>query len=128
MCVVVAPGESRPEFGCFRIGIANDLKLKRTTVYWHLYTFPNRAAADLVKSPSGIVVEEDGRVWLSEFGSKNGPSPGGDRIAVIGPLKLLPAESYTAEIANQSCSPLIDLACTRTPDPKRGTCSREPSV
>jgi quercetin dioxygenase-like cupin family protein len=106
MCVVVAPGESRPEFGCFRIGIAKDLKLKRVTIYWHLYTFPNRAAADIAKSPSGIVVEEDGRVWLSEFGSRNRPSPGGDRIAVVGPLKLLPAESYTAEIAYSVMQPV----------------------
>jgi quercetin dioxygenase-like cupin family protein len=76
-----------------------DLKLKRATIFWHLYAFPSRAAADKAKSPSGIVVEEDGRVWLSEFGSRNRPSRGGHRIAVVGPLDLLPAESYTAEIA-----------------------------
>jgi quercetin dioxygenase-like cupin family protein len=37
-------------------------------------------------------VEENGRVWLSEFGSRNRPLHGGHRIAVVGPLKLLPAE------------------------------------
>ena|SRR5882724_2106427 len=104
MCVVVVPGEIRPEFGCFRIGIAKDLKLKRA-IFWHLYTFPSRAASDAAKSPSGIVVEEDGRVWLSEFGSKNRPSHGGHRIAVVGPLRLLPAESYTAEIAYSVMQP-----------------------
>jgi quercetin dioxygenase-like cupin family protein len=105
MCVVMAPGEIRPEFGCFRIGIAKDLKLTRATIYWHLYTFPSRAAAGTAKSPSGIVVEENGRVWLSEFGSRNRPSHGGHRIAVVGPLKLLPAESYTAEIAYSVMQP-----------------------
>jgi len=105
MCVVVAPGENRPEFGCFRIGIAKDLKLKRPAVYWHLYTFPSRAAADTAKSPSGIVVEENGRIWLSEFGSRNRPMHGGHRIAVVGPLELLPAESYTAEIAYSVMQP-----------------------
>ena len=104
MCVVVVPGEIQPEFGCFRIGIATDLKLKRA-VFWHLYTFPSRAAADAAKSPSGIVVEVDGRVWLSEFGSKNRPSPAGHRISVAGPLRLLPAESYTAEIAYSVMQP-----------------------
>jgi quercetin dioxygenase-like cupin family protein len=99
MCVVIAPGEIRPAFGCFRIGIAKNLKLKRATIYWHLYTFPSRATADTAKSPRGIVVEENGRVWLSEFGSRSRPLRGGHRIAVVGPLKLLPAESYTAEIA-----------------------------
>jgi hypothetical protein len=106
MCVAVAPGEDRPEFGCFRIGTAKDLKFKRAAIYWHLYTFPDRAAAEKAKSPSGIVVEEDGRAWLSEFGSRNRPSHGGDRIAVVGPLRLLPAESYTAEIAYSVMQPV----------------------
>jgi quercetin dioxygenase-like cupin family protein len=105
MCVVIAPGEMRPEFGCFRIGIAKDLKLKRATIYWHLYSFRNRADADIAKTRSGIVVEEDGRVWLSEFGSRNRRLRGGHRIAVVGPLKLLPAESYTAEIAYSVMQP-----------------------
>jgi quercetin dioxygenase-like cupin family protein len=105
MCVVIAPGEVRPEFGCFRIGIAKDLKLKRPTIYWHLYTFPSKAAADTAKSRTGIVVEENGRVWLSEFGSRNRPVLGGHRIAVVGPLNLLAAESYTAEIAYSVMQP-----------------------
>ncbi len=104
-CVVIAPGEVRPEFGCFRIGIANNLKLKRATIYWHLYTFPSRAAADKAKSPTGIVVEENGSIWLSEFGSRNRPLHGGHRIAVVGPLTLSPAESYTAEIAYSVMQP-----------------------
>jgi hypothetical protein len=115
MCVVIAPGESRPEFGCFRIGIAKDLKLKRATIYWHLYTFPSRAAADTAKSPTGIVVEENGRVWLSELGSRNRRLRGGHRIAVVGPLKLLPAESYTAEIAYSVMQP-DDRSRVHTPN------------
>ncbi len=105
ICVVIAPGEVRPEFGCFKIGSAKDLNLKRAAIYWHLYTFPNRTAADTAKTRSGIVVEEDGRVWLSEFGSRNRPSNGGQQIAVVGPLKLLPAVSYTAEIAYSVMQP-----------------------
>jgi quercetin dioxygenase-like cupin family protein len=104
MCVIVAPGAIRSEFGCFRIGIAKNLKLNRA-IFWHLYTFPSRAAADTARTPSGIVVEEDGRVWLSEFGLENRPSHGGHRIAVVGPLRLLPAESYIAEIAYSVMQP-----------------------
>jgi quercetin dioxygenase-like cupin family protein len=105
MCVVIAPDEVRPEFGCFRIGTSKNLKLKRAAIYWHLYTFPNKSAADAAKTRSGIVVEEDGRVWLSEFGTRHRPSNGGERIAVVGPLKLLHAESYTAEIAYSVMQP-----------------------
>src|SRR5277367_425765 len=76
-CVTVTPGEIRPEFGCFRIGIAKNLTFSDQTVFWHLQTYPSLAAANAAKSSSGIVVEEDGRVWLSEFGSKDRPSQGG---------------------------------------------------
>ena len=105
MCVVIAPDEVRPEFGCFRIGISKDLKFKRSAIYWHLYTFPNKAAADAAKTPSGVVVEEDGRLWLFEFGARDRPSNGGQRIAIVGPMKLLRAESYTAEIAYSVMQP-----------------------
>jgi len=104
-CVVVAPGEIRPEFGCFRIGIAKDLKWERARIYWHLYTFSSKAAADTAKTPTGIVVEENERVWLSEFGSRDRLQHGGQRIAVVGPLMLLPAEHYTAEIAYSVMQP-----------------------
>jgi quercetin dioxygenase-like cupin family protein len=103
-CVIVAPGDVRPEFGCFRIGIAKNLKLTGP-VYWYLSTFPTRAAADAARSPNGIVVEEDGHIWLSELGSRNHPSRGGHSIAVAGPLKLLPAKSYDAEIAYSVMQP-----------------------
>jgi quercetin dioxygenase-like cupin family protein len=104
-CVVIATGETRPEFGCFRIGIAKNLKFSTPTVYWHLQTYPSKAAANAVKSPSGIVVEEDGRVWLSEFGSKNRATQGGRSIAVIGPLSLVAGKSYDAEIAYSIMAP-----------------------
>lgn len=98
-CVAVAPGDIRSEFGCFRIGMVENLKFSRSTVYWHLYSFPSRTAADAARSSSGIVVEEDGRVWLSEFGARNIQIRGGTRVAVVGPLKLAPADRYDAEIA-----------------------------
>lgn len=98
-CVVVPAGEKRPEFGCFIVGAAKGLQFSQSAVYWHLREFPNRAAADAVKSPSGIVAEEGERVWLSEFGSKEMAPRDGKAVAVIGPLELLPAKTYDAELA-----------------------------
>jgi hypothetical protein len=95
-CVAVAPGEMRPEFGCFRIGIAKNLKFSDPLVYWHLQTYPSLAAANAAKSSSGIVVQEESRVWLSEFGSQDLASHGGHRVAVIGPLSLVAGKKYDA--------------------------------
>ncbi len=98
-CVDVPPGEKRPEFGCFNVGTVTGLHFPQPSVYWHLRAFPTRKAAESAKSASGIVVEEDGRVWLSEFGPRNSTSRGGDGIAVVGPLQLPEAKAYTAVLS-----------------------------
>jgi len=98
-CVDVPAGEKRPEFGCFNVGTVTGLHFPQASVYWHLRAFPTRQAAESAKSASGIVVEEDGRVWLSEFGDRNSTSRGGDRIAVVGPLQLPAAKTYTAVLS-----------------------------
>jgi len=98
-CVDVPPGGKRPEFGCFNIGSVTGLHFSQSSVYWHLREFPDRKTATAAKSATGIVVEEDGRVWLSEFGPRNALLQGGKPIAVIGPMELPPAESYVAVLS-----------------------------
>ncbi len=98
-CVDVPAGEKRPEFGCFNIATVTGLHFSQASVYWHLRAFPSRKAAEAAKSASGMVVEEDGRVWLSEFGPRNAAPRGGDAIAVIGPLQLPTARSYAAVLS-----------------------------
>ncbi len=98
-CVDVSAGETRPEFGCFNVGTVAGLQFSQPTVFWHLSTFESKRAADAAKSATGLVVEEDGRVWLSEFGPKNDPPRGGEVIAVIGPLQLPLAKKYSAVLS-----------------------------
>jgi quercetin dioxygenase-like cupin family protein len=98
-CVDVSPAEKRPEFGCFNIGRVTGLQFNQASIYWHLRAFPNRKAAEAAKSATGIVVEEAGQVWLSEFGPKNTASRGGKAIAVVGPLELPTAKSYAAVLS-----------------------------
>src|SRR6476620_10714416 len=87
-CIDVPPGEKRPEFGCFNIATVTGLHFNEASVYWHLRAFPSRKAAEAAKSATGLVVEEDGRVWLSEFGSRNSAPRGGEAIAIVGPMQL----------------------------------------
>ena len=98
-CVDVRPGEKRPEFGCFNVGVVTGLRFSQRSVYWHLRAFQTRKAAEAVKSATGIVVEEDGRVWLSEFGPRTNAPRGGRAIAVVGPLQLPAAKSYAAVLS-----------------------------
>jgi quercetin dioxygenase-like cupin family protein len=98
-CVDVTPGEKRPEFGCFNVGTKTGLHFSQPSVYWHLRAFPTRKAAEAARSPTGIVVEEDGRAWLSEFGDRNMVARGGESIAVVGPMQLPTAKLYTAVLS-----------------------------
>ena len=98
-CVDVPPGEERPEFGCFNVGTITGLHFSPASVYWHLHTFPDRKAAEAAKSATGIVAEEDGRVWLSEFVTTDSAPRGGESIAVVGPLELPAAKSYAAVLS-----------------------------
>ena len=98
-CVDVPPVEKRPDFGCFNIGTVTGLHFREASVYWHLRTFPSRTAAEAAKSATGIVAEEDGRVWLSEFRTRNSAPQGGELIAVVGPLRLPAAKSYAAVLS-----------------------------
>jgi len=98
-CVDVPQGEKRPEFGCFNVGTVKALQFPQAAVYWHLRAFGSRQAAEAARSATGLVVEEDGRVWLSEFGARDAAPRGGEAIAVIGPLPLPAAKSYSAVLS-----------------------------
>src|SRR5258705_12053914 len=98
-CVDVPLGEKRPEFGCFNIGTVKELQFRQAAVYWHLYAFGSRKAAETAKSATGIVVEEDGRVWLSEFGARDAAPREGEAVAMVGPLHLPVAKSYSAVLS-----------------------------
>src|SRR5688500_18746199 len=117
-CVDVPPGEKRPEFGCSNIGTATGLHFSQASVYWHLRTFPSRKAADVAKRATGIVVEEAGRVWLSEFGPRNPAPRGGDAIAAVGPLQLPAAKSSAAVLSHAVMRPADNSRVHTHPGPE----------
>lgn len=98
-CNDIPAGQKRPQFGCTNIATEAGLTFTSSEVYWHLRTYPTRADAEAHKSKTGIVVEEDGRVWLSEFGSRALAPSGGRPVGTVGPLRLPPASSYTAVLS-----------------------------
>ena len=95
-CVVVPPGAPRPAHGCFDIGRVEDLAFRDSVVYWFLYAFPTRSAAEAAKTPTGVVVEEEGKIWLNEIASAAPRAQAGTLVARVGPLILPPAPTYTA--------------------------------
>ena len=69
-CVDTPPGEKRPEFGCFNIATVKELHFSETTVYWHLYSFESRRAANAAKSATESLGGRRPRVALRIWGAR----------------------------------------------------------
>ena len=98
-CVDVPAGQARQDYGCFNVATVPGLTFQAPEVYWHLRNYESVEAANAAKSPTGVVSVEDGKVWLSEFAAKDAARKGGTPIAVMGPMKLPAAKSYTAVLS-----------------------------
>ena len=96
-CIPVAERAGRA-FGCFITARQELGRLPRdTALYWHLDTFTTRAAAERARAPRASVVESLGRIWLFTIAPAGWrPSSPGSRVAVIGPLPLVDADSLAA--------------------------------
>jgi quercetin dioxygenase-like cupin family protein len=85
------------EVGCYLVATETLEKLPPGDVFWHLYEYPTRAAADAAKPRSfGTVAESLGKVWLYVIAAKDWRPASGQRVVVIGPLLVRPAAQYTA--------------------------------
>ena len=85
------------EVGCWIVAHEPMGRLTAPQAFWHLDTYPSRAAADAAKGPRGIIVESLGKIWLLTIESKDWRPSSGNRIAEIGPLAVIAGESYSAQ-------------------------------
>lgn len=84
------------EVGCYLTTTEVLGAVSKGPLFWHLYTYPTRGAADAAKEPRGTVVESFGKVWLYTIADASWRPSGGERIAVIGPLATTAGKQYTA--------------------------------
>ena len=55
-------------------------------LFWRIDNFPTLAQAQAAAGPTGLAAEVAGKVWLFTLGPKGGSSPGGSKVAEIGPV------------------------------------------
>jgi quercetin dioxygenase-like cupin family protein len=84
-------------YGCFILAAEPVGSLDPGTAFWHVETFPMRAAAERAKGPRGTVVEAFGKVWLLTIAKSGWKSPGAAQVTEIGPLPVKPGTAYTAQ-------------------------------
>jgi quercetin dioxygenase-like cupin family protein len=90
-------GRAGREFGCF-ITAREELGAlpKDSAFYWHIDAFATRSAADAARARRSTVVQSLGRLWLFTIAEAGWRPATGERIATIGPLPLIEAETYAA--------------------------------
>jgi quercetin dioxygenase-like cupin family protein len=89
--------ERTSEVGCWISAHESVGQLAASQTFWHLDTYPTRAAAEAAKGPSGTVVESLGKVWLFTIENAGWRPSGGERVAEIGPLPVIAGEKYSAQ-------------------------------
>ena len=74
-------------------------------LFWRIDNFPTLAQAQAAAGPTGLAAEVAGKVWLFTLGPKGGSSPGGSKVAEIGPVPPITAPEYLLRINNTGGPP-----------------------
>lgn len=115
----VTPVAQRPgEMGCYLLATQAVPVPPTGPVYWHIYRFRTRTAAEAARRGRETVVEAFGRFWLFEIGGRQGSVRRGRRVASIGPLVLPRARAYTARFLEAVSVPGMRSAIHRHSGPE----------
>jgi hypothetical protein len=85
----------------FEIKNVAEKKLKQLpagSLFWRVENFPTLAQAQAAAGDASLVAEVSGKVWLFTLGPKGGTTPGGSRLAEIGPVPPISAPEYLLRI------------------------------
>jgi hypothetical protein len=85
----------------FEIKNVAEKKLKQLPtgpLYWRIENFPTLAQAQVAASETSLAAEVSGKAWLFTLGPRGGATPGGNKVAEIGPVPLLTAPEYLLRI------------------------------
>ncbi len=97
--------ERTSEVGCYVDASELLGELPKGSIFWHIYNFPTRVAAESAKSPHATVVESFGKVWLYAIATSDWRPKSGERVAVVGPLLVEPGKQYTARYMEAAFTP-----------------------
>ena len=74
-------------------------------LFWRIDTFPTLAKAQAVASPTALAADVAGKAWLFTLGPPDGSSPGGSKVAEIGPVPSITAPEYLLRVVRSGGPP-----------------------
>ena len=103
-----------PAQGQYVVKPIAEMKIKQLPdgpLYWRVENFPTVAQAQAAAGPHrwnpdsvryegspSLVAEVAGKVWLFTLGAKGGSTPGGSKVAEVGPVPAITAPEYLLRI------------------------------
>jgi quercetin dioxygenase-like cupin family protein len=124
-CNTPAAGRAN-EVGCYFTAAESLGAAPARPLFWHLYAFPTRAAAEgaVARVLRGIAVESLGRSWhfvVADSGwlpRATKDAPAGERVAVLGPLRVTAGQPLTARYMEAVFPPGMSSAVHRHAGPE----------
>jgi mannose-6-phosphate isomerase-like protein (cupin superfamily) len=80
-------------------------QLPAGSLYWRIENFATLAEAKAAAGATALVVESKGKVWLFTLGSSGESSPGGTKVAEVGPIPRISAPEYMLRINEATGAP-----------------------
>ena len=80
-------------------------QLPAGALFWRVENFSTLAQAQAAAGKSSLAVEVSGKVWLFTLGPKGGTTPGGMKVAEIGPVPPITAPEYLLRINHAGGAP-----------------------
>ena len=74
-------------------------------MFWRIESFPTLAQAQTAEGPASLAAEISGKAWLFSLGGQGGSTPGGIKVAEIGPVPEIGAPEYLLRINNAGGPP-----------------------
>jgi quercetin dioxygenase-like cupin family protein len=74
-------------------------------LFWRIENFRTTEEAQRTAGPTALVAEAAGKIWLFTLGPVGGASPGGTKVAEVGPIPEVNAPEYLLRINEASGRP-----------------------
>jgi hypothetical protein len=104
--LLMAVGASaQKKFVIKKLGEKKVAELPAGSLYWRIENFATLGEAEAAAGATALAVESRGKVWLFTLGSSAGSTPGGTKVAEVGPIPRISAPEYLLRINEATGAP-----------------------
>lgn len=96
--ISIGGAAAQPKFVVKPIAEKKLKELPAGPLFWRIENFPTIEQARAAESPTSLAAEVSGKAWLFTLGPSGGSSPGGTKVAEIGPVPSITAPQYLLRI------------------------------